>query len=144
MNYTLSNRIHRSLDEVAEKFADPEAVHHWMEGLQKVERVSGTPGKVGAKSNFHYRFNNKEMVICETILEENLPNQMKFSFDSSMGRNIVEICFEPISENEVKQINNTAIELKGAMRFLGFLFKGVFKKQSLKYMIAFKEYVENS
>lgn len=144
MKYTISNRINKSLEEVAEKFGDPEGVKHWMEGLQKIDHISGTPGEVGAKSDFHYLYNNREMVITETILERNLPHQMKFAYDSSMGRNEVEILFEKLSDNEVKQTNNTVMELKGIMKIFGFLFKGMFKKQSLKYMTAFKEYVEKS
>ncbi len=142
MKYSLTNTINKPLAEVAEKFGDPDGIKHWMEGLQKIERVSGTPGKTGAKSNFHFLHKNREMVISETILEENLPNQMKFSYDSAMGRNIVEICFESISDKEVKQTSNTTMELKGGMKIMGFLFKGMFKKQSLKYMTAFKEYAE--
>ena len=142
MKYTLSNTINKPLEVVAEKFNDPEGVRHWMEGLEKIERISGTPGEIGAKSNFHYRYKKKEMVIMETIVEKNMPNQMKFVYESSMGSNEVEILFEKLSENEVKQISNTTMELKGMMKVLGFLFKGMFKKQSLKYMTAFKEYAE--
>ncbi len=144
MKYTLSNQINQSLEEVARKFGDPESVRYWMEGLQKIERISGTPGKVGAQSNFHYLYNNKEMIIAETILEENLPHQMKFAYDSPMGRNIVDIRFEKLSDQQVKQTSFTVMELKGFMRVIGPLFKAMFKKQSLKYMTAFKEYAERS
>ena len=68
MKYTLSNTINKSLEEVIEKFKDPEGVRHWMEGLQKIERISGTPHEVGAKSNFYFLHKNKEMIISETIL----------------------------------------------------------------------------
>lgn len=82
------------------------------------------------------------MVISETILEQHLPHQMKFAYDSNMGRNVVEIRFKELSKNEVEQTSHTIMELKGAMKVIGFLFKGMFKKQSLKYMNAFKAYVE--
>ncbi len=142
MRYTLSNTINGSLDEVISKFKDPEGVKHWMEGLQKIEHLSGVPGSKGAKSNFHFLHKNKEMVIAETILEENLPDHIKFGYTSSMGYNEVEMQFEKIDENVVKQTNNSYFELKGFMKLLGPLMKGMFKKQSLKYMNAFKAYVE--
>ena len=82
------------------------------------------------------------MQISETILEQNLPGQIKFGFQSSMGYNEVEMLFEQLSDNSVKQINNSYFELKGFMKVFGFLMKGMFKKQSLKYMTAFKKYVE--
>jgi hypothetical protein len=142
MRYTLSNTINKPLDEVIEKFKDPEGIKHWMEGLQRLEHVSGTPGEVGAISNFHFIHKKKEMVIKETILEQNLPDQIKFSYHSAMGDNEVEMKFEKLNETSVKQINNSYFELKGFMKLMGFMMKGMFKKQSLKYMTAFKNYVE--
>lgn len=142
MKYTLSNTIDKPLEEVVEKFKDENGLKHWMEGLQKVVRVSGNPHTVGAKSEFHFIHKNKEMVIHETILEENLPHQIKFAYRSPMGNNEVEMKFEKISENGVKQINESYFEFKGMMKLMAFLFKGMFKKQSMKYMNGFKDYVE--
>lgn len=144
MKYSLSNTIEAPLEKVAAMFADSEGVKHWMEGLQRIEHLSGTPGEVGAKSDFYFLHKNKEMKISETILEQNLPKQIKFGYQSSMGYNEVEMMFEEISPNQVEQINNSYFELKGFGKIMGFLFKGMFKKQSMKYMVAFKEYVEKS
>ncbi len=142
MKYTLSNTINGSLAEVVQKFTEPNGAIHWMEGLQKIERFSETPYEVGAKSNFHFIHRDKEMQISETILEQNLPGQIKFGFQSSMGYNEVEMLFEQLPDSRVKQTNNTYFELTGLIKVFGFLMKGMFKKQSLKYMTAFKEYVE--
>jgi len=142
MKYTVTNTINKPLDEVITKFKDEGGLKHWMEGLQKTERISGTPHEVGAKSKFHFLHKKKEMIIEETILEQNLPNQIKFGYQSPMGYNEVEMKFEKLTDNSVKQINNSYFELKGAMKMMSFLMKGMFKKQSLKYMTAFKNYVE--
>ena len=143
MKYTLSNTISKPLEEVIEKFTDPEGVKHWMDGLQRIEHLSGTPGEVGAKSDFYFLHKKKEMKISETVLEQNMPNQIKFAYKSSMGYNEVEMLFEKLSDNSVKQTNNSFFELKGFMKVTSFLMKGMFKKQSLKYMTAFKNYVEH-
>ncbi|MCB9252914.1 MAG: SRPBCC family protein [Flavobacteriales bacterium] len=142
MRYSLSNEIHKPLEEVIAKFKDPEGVKHWMEGLQTIEPVSGTPGEVGAVTNFYFLYKNKEMKIEETILEQNLPKQIKFAYRSGMGYNEVEMQFEKISENKVKQTSNNYFEFKGFMKLMSFLFAGMFKKQTLKYMTAFKKYCE--
>lgn len=142
MKYTLSNEINGSLSHVAEKIIAPDGAKEWTEGLQNAEQIEGQFGKVGSKRNLNYLFNNKEMVITESIVEQNLPNQIKFAYDSKMGRNIVELIFEQVSENQVKQISHTTMELKGIMRWLGFALKPMFKKQSIKYMTAFKKYAE--
>ncbi|MBT8196839.1 MAG: SRPBCC family protein [Bacteroidia bacterium] len=142
MKYTVTNTINKPLDVVVEKFKEPEGAIHWMEGLQKIEHTSGTPGTLGAKSKFHFLHKGKEMIIDETILVQDLPNKIKFGYNSSMGYNEVEMQFEKIDDNSIKQINNSYFELKGVMKMMGFLMKGMFKKQSLKYMTAFKKYAE--
>jgi hypothetical protein len=114
-----------------------------MKGLQKkIERLSDSPYEVGAKSRFHSLHKNKKYVIDETILEQNLPNQIKFGLTSTMGYNEVEMVFEQLNDNSTKQINNTYFKLKGIMKLLGPLMKGMFKKQSMKYLNAFKEFVD--
>ena len=143
MKYTVSNIINKPLSEVIEKFKDTEGAKEWMEGLERIEPLSGTPGEVGAKTNFHFRNKKKTMVIEETIIEQNLPDQIKFAFRSSMGYNEVEMRFEEIGHSQVKQINNSYFELKGFMKIMGFLFKGMFKKQSMKFLDGFKAYAEN-
>ena len=142
MNYTLSNTINRPMAEVMQKFKDPEGVKHWMEGLTRIEHLSGTPGEVGAISDFYFLHKNKEMKITETILEQDLPRQIKFGYQSGMGYNEVELRFEELDAHTVKQTSNSYFEMRGLMKVFGFLMQGLFKKQSMKYMDAFKAYVE--
>jgi len=143
MRYTLSNTINKPLNEVIDKLKDPEGAKQWIEGLREIEYLSGAPGEVGTKSNLHCVHKKKEMIIVETILEKNFPDQIKFAYQSPMGYNEVEMLFEKLSETSVSQTTNSYFEFKGPMKIMGVLFKGMFKKQSLKYMTAFKDYVEN-
>lgn len=144
MKYTVSNTINKPLDEVIAHFRDPDCLPKWMEGLQRIEHISGTPGQVGAESKLHFLHKGKEMILKETILEENLPDQMKFAYQSPMGYNEVEIQFEKLSESSTRQFNTSYFELKGLMKITGPLMKGLFKKQSKKYLDAFKQYAENN
>lgn len=142
MKYTLSNTINKPLHIVSEKMSNPEGTKHWTENLQTIEQKSGEYCEVGSERTLHYLFNKKEMIITEIILEQNLPQQIKFAYDSKMGRNVVELVFEELTDNQVKQTSNTTMELKGIMKILGFFFKPMFKNQSKKYMTAFKKYSE--
>ncbi len=142
MKYTLSNTINSPLHRVAERISDPEGVKYWTEELRAVKQTLGKYCDVGSKRNLHYFFKNKELIITESILEHNLPQQIKFAYDSKMGRNVVELLFEELSENEVKQTSNTTMELKGMMKLFGFALIGMFKKQSRMYMAGFKKYAE--
>jgi hypothetical protein len=142
MKYTISNTINKPINVVATKFMEPNGALQWMEGLQKIERLSDKPYEVGAKSRFHSLHKKKKFVIDETILEQNMPNQIKFAFNSPMGYNEVEMVFEQLNDNSTKQINHSYFQLKGIMKLLGPLMKGMFKKQSMKYLNAFKEFAE--
>lgn len=142
MRYTLSNTINKPLDQVVQKFKEPEGAKHWMDGLQKIVPISGAPGEVGANTDFYFLYKNKEMKISETILEQNFPRQIKFAYQSPMGYNEVEMIFEKLTDNSVKQINNSYFEMKGFGKIMGFLFKSMFKKQSMTFMNAFKKYAE--
>ena len=142
MRYTLSNSINAPLEEVSAKFLDPDGLMIWMEGIGRVEHISGKPGEVGAKSYIYTTHKGKQIKITETVLESNMPNQIKFGYHSKLGYNEVEMLFEKIDDTTVKQINNSYFEMKGFMKVLGFLFKGLFKKQSMRFMEGFKKYVE--
>lgn len=144
MKYTISNIIHKPLADVISKFVEPEGAKHWMDGLQKIERISGKPLEVGSESNFYFLHKGKEMKIAETVLEQKLPESVKFGYQSPMGYNEVELVFEEQADGSVKQINHSYFEMKGIMKYIGFLFKGVFKKQSMTYLNGFKSYVERS
>lgn len=55
MKYTITNTIDKPIDVVAAKFLEPDGALQWMEGLQKIERLSQNPYEVGAKTDFiHY------------------------------------------------------------------------------------------
>ena len=142
MKYTVENTINAPIEKVVEKFKEPEGALEWMEGLQRIVPISGEPLSVGAKTDFISKYKNKEMKITETVLEQNLPEQVKFAYESPMGYNEVELRFEKIDENTVRQINNSYFDLKGPMKIMGPLFKGMFKKQTLKFLDGFKAYAE--
>jgi len=142
MRYTLSNTINKPLETVIAKFTDPEGVKHWMDGLQRIEHVSGKPHEVGARTDFHFRHRNREMKIEETILEQDLPRRIKFGYRSPMGYNEVEIVFDKNADGTVRQTSNNFFVLTGFKKIMGLLMKGMFKKQSMKYMDAFKRYAE--
>ncbi len=53
---------------------DEEKMGDWLDGFQKIEHVSGTPGEVGSVSDVYFIDNGQEMVIRETIMDI-VPNE---------------------------------------------------------------------
>jgi len=66
--------VDKSLAESWAVSQDEEKAADWLEGLQKMEHVSGTPGTVGAVSDVYFVDQGQEMVIRETITEI-VPNE---------------------------------------------------------------------
>ncbi|NNC61333.1 MAG: SRPBCC family protein, partial [Eudoraea sp.] len=69
---------------VAESWAvsqDEEKMGDWLDGFQRIEHISGTPGTVGAVSDVYFVTDGQEMIIRETItdIDPEKSCSMKFS-----------------------------------------------------------------
>jgi hypothetical protein len=60
------------------------------------------------------------------------------------GKVYNEVCnrFEEISENKTRVYNDQVFQFKGFMKLMGWFMPGAFKKQSMKYLVDFKNFVE--
>lgn len=144
MKYTVEIEIDRPVETVVELFDDPDNLRHWMEGLESFEPLSGTPGEPGAKSRLKFKNGKREIEMIETITTKNLPHEFSGTYEAKGVFNIVKNRFVALPGNRTKYISEQEFQLKGFMRLLGFLMPGAFKKQSMKYLEAFKRFVESS
>lgn len=82
ISYDCEIQANKPLSESWAVAQDEEKMTEWLEGFQKVEHVSGTPGTVGAVSNVYFIADGTEMMIKETITEI-VPNEsMSMLFES--------------------------------------------------------------
>ena len=143
MKYTLTIDIDLPRQKVIELFDDPDNLKHWQEGFISLEPVSGKPGEVGAKSRLQYRMGKREIEMIETITERNLPETFSGTYDANGVHNIVRNRFEPVGENQTRWVAENEFIFAGfMMKVMGWLMPGAFRKQSLKYLEAFKAFVE--
>lgn len=143
MKYTVTETIDQPRSLVVEKFQDPEGVGNWMEGFVRLEHISGERGQVGARTNFFFVMRKKEVAIEETILEQDLPNQIKFAYQSPMAYNEVELHFEELAPDRVEVISKNYFKFNGGMRLFSWAFKSLFVKQSKKHLVGLKNWVES-
>ncbi|MEJ1223851.1 SRPBCC family protein [Sediminicola sp. 1XM1-17] len=142
MKYNVSIDIDKPIDRVIELFDNPENLKEWMEGLQHFEHLSGTPGQVGARSKLIYKMGKKDVEMIETITVRKLPKEFSGTYEADGVFNIVKNKFEKISDTKTRYISEQEFEFKGMMKFVAFLMPWAFKKQSMKYLKAFKQFVE--
>ena len=142
MKYITEIEINQPVEKVLELFDNPDNMKEWMEGLQSFETISGTPGQEGAKARLKYKMGKREIEMIETITKKNLPEEFTGTYKAKGVFNIVKNRFVPIGDNKTKYITEQEFQFSGIMKLMGAFMPGAFKKQSLKYMNAFKEFVE--
>ncbi len=143
MKYTTEIEINKPVEKVIELFDNPENMKKWMNGLQSFEPLSGKAGQPCAKSKLIYKMGNREIEMIETITVRNLPDEFSGTYEAKGVFNIVKNSFISISDNTTKYLTENEFQFKGFMKIIALLMPGAFKKQSLKYLIDFKNFVES-
>lgn len=143
MKYTSEININKPVDQVIALFDNPDNLSKWMEGLQSFEHISGTPGEPGAKSRLRFLLGKRKMEMTETVLVRNLPDEFSGSYETNGVYNIVKNRFEKISDHETRYITENEFRFTGFMKIISWLMPGAFKKQSYKYLEAFKRFAES-
>jgi uncharacterized membrane protein len=143
MKYTNEVVINKPIEKVVELFDNPDNMSKWMEGLLSFEPLSGKPGQPGAKSRLKFKMGRREIEMIETVVIRNLPDEFTGTYEAKGVYNIVKNRFIKISDNMTKYSSEEEFQFKGLMKLMGILMPGAFKKQSLKYLTNFKNFVEN-
>jgi uncharacterized membrane protein len=144
MRYVNEIEIDRPIEKVVKLFDDPANMDKWMEGLQSFEPISGTPGQPGAKSRMKFKMGKREIEMIETITVRNLPAEFSGTYEAKGVFNIVKNRFVPLPGNRTKYIAENEFHFTGFMKLIGWLMPGAFKKQSMKYLSDFKNFVERT
>ena len=142
MKYTCKIEINRPIEQVIERFDSIDNMYKWMKGLQKIEPFSGIQGEVGAKMKLTFQMGKRSMEMIETITVKDLPNEFSGTYDAQGVHNIVKNYFKVIDNYRTLYYTEQEFQFKGFMKIIGLLFPGAFKRQSMKYLEDFKEFVE--
>ena len=143
MQYTCAITINKPIEEVISLFTNPDNMELWMEGLQGFKHLSKEPNKEGAKTELHFKMGKREITMIETIIKNNLPEEMVTTYDAKGVYNKIITTFRPVDGNTTKYISDNYFEFKGFfMKIMGMLMPGAFKKQSMKYLEDFKTFTE--
>jgi hypothetical protein len=144
MKYKLEIEIDLPREKVIELFDNPDNMKHWQEGFISFEHLSGTPGEVGAKSKIKYQMGKREIEMIETITKRDLPDEFSGTYEAKGMWNEVKNYFHEASPNKTKWVTENEFKASGMMKLFTFFMPGAFKKQSYKYMVAFKNFAEKA
>ncbi len=143
MKYTVTIEIEKPIDEVVALFDNADNLYAWMEGLESFEHLSGEPGQVGAKSRLKFKMGKRDIEMIETITVRALPDEFTGTYDAEGVFNIVKNRFEAINPTRTRYISEQEFQFTGFMKIFGWLMPGAFRKQSMKYLEAFKAFAES-
>lgn len=144
VKYTGTVIINKPQQEVAKYFADPQYLGSYQDGFLRKEFVSGEIGQKDAVSKMYYKQGKGEMELTETILVNNLPDSFEGFYHHKHMDNTMKTSFIAIDKNTTKYVTEVEyVVFRGFIpKVLGLFFKGMFRKQGEKWMMNFKNFVE--
>jgi len=143
MKYSTEIKVNAPLEECIKKMDSVENMKHWQRGLVSVAHISGDLGQLGAKMQLTFKLGNRKMQVIETITKRNFPKEFHANYTTKSMHNVQENYFEKTSDGFTKWISvSEFFPLDFMMRCMLFIMPKAFKKQSLKYMQDFKNFVE--
>jgi len=144
MKYTVDVTIHLPRERVITLFDDPANLRRWQPTLKSFESISGVPGEVGAKARLHYKAGKREFDLIETVTARELPDRFAGTYDGPGLSCVVDNRFVVVGADETRW--DAEVEYcfgSFGMRVMGWLMPGSFRKQTLQYMLQFKEFAES-
>lgn len=143
MKFTIEIIIDLPRAEVINKLNNIENKKHWLRGLVSVEHLSGTPTEVGSKIKLNYQFGRRKIELIETILKSNFPEEFHGTYDTNGMHHIQKNYFTETPEGKTKWVSESEFIPTGfMMRMMTLLMPRMFKKQSQKYLVDFKNFAE--
>ncbi len=142
MKFTSSIEIHRPVEQLVVLFQDPDVTLKWLEGLRSVEHVSGEFRQPGAVSKVVFDSAAGRMLITETVIQNNLPEEYIIRYDGQGYVSYSNYSFEALEPSRTKLTMVQHVELKGALKLASGLIKGALTKQLQKSVESFKRYAE--
>lgn len=146
MKYSCNVEIEAPLKQVVALWKNEKHFAQWQDGFKSMEHLQGIPNTVGAKSRIKLNQGKREIVLIETILENNLPVEKSALYEHLHMSNTQTSRFEYIDETHTRYISEVEyVKFNGFVpKLMSKLFPKLFKKQSQKWMNQFKVFAETS
>jgi len=144
MKYSGSIEINKPQELVTKLFADTGNLKEYQDGFVRKELKSGKEGENGAVSKMYYKYGNRDMILTETIVNNNLPDYFEAFYHHKHMDNTMKCHFKALDANRTKyryEFEYTRINWV-MPKLIAMLFPGMYRKQGEKWMKQFKEFVE--
>jgi carbon monoxide dehydrogenase subunit G len=136
--------INVPISQVVKAFHSPENLKEWQDGFVSYEHKSGEPGQKDAQAIMVYKIGKRDMVLTETIIKNDLPNNIVGRYDFKEGSNTMSNSFVSINDNSTRWtavVEYTRMD-SFMMKMMSKLMPNMFRKQTQKWLDQFKVFVE--
>lgn len=144
MRHKGSIEINKPIEVVTKLFADPNSPKEYQDGFVSKELLSGNEGQKGAISKMYYKYGNRDMILTETIIYNNLPSSFEANYHHKHMDNSMKCSFIETGPDKTRydyEFEYTRISWL-MPKLMAILFPGIYRKQGEKWMKQFKEFVE--
>jgi carbon monoxide dehydrogenase subunit G len=144
VNYECEILVDKNSNESWEVLQDVEKLPEWLQGFQKIEHISGTPGEVGAVSMVYFDYEGESMSIKETITNV-VPNEsISMLYESEFMNMEYKLSFTSINKT-TKIITITTAEGNGIIsKSILALMGSTLKHQEEENLINLKKAIEQN
>ena len=143
MKYTIELDVNQSRAKILELMDDPDNLFKWQEGIQSFDIVSGEQGQVGTVSKQRHKMGKREIEMTETITARNLPDEFSAVYEADNVWNQIENFFSENADGSTHWKLTSEFRCTGFMKVMCWVFPGMFKKQTQKFMNDFKNFAES-
>jgi len=140
MKFSCHVDINEFRARVVELFDDPNNLDKWQDGYKGYEHISGEHLEPGAKYRIYY----EKFELIETLMIRNLPLEISGFYEHKHMDNTMVNRFIELPNGYTRyeaEIEYTRIS-HPFMKLMSWIAPGMFKKQVMKWMVQFKEFVE--
>ena len=132
-------------DQIVKYFIDPQYLPKYQDGFLRKEHISGSPGEVGSKSYMVYQNGKMEMILTETILNNELPDRFEALYEHKHMDNTMTAAFEDMGEGRTRYSSEIIYSRINWFlpKMMSILFPALYRKPPLKWMQKFKSFVES-
>ena len=136
--------VNKSIDIVSEMFLDPSNLGQYQDGFISKETVEGVDGEEGCISTLKYKYGNRDMIMTETVVSNNLPEYYEAFYHHEHMDNIMRCYFTAEDDSSTKYVYEYEYTRINWVipKLMSILFPGMYRKQGQKWIDQFKEFVE--
>jgi hypothetical protein len=144
MKYEGAIDINKPRKTVTELFLDVSHLKEYQDGFIKKELIEGNAGENGAISKMYYKYGSRDMILTETVINNNLPDLFEAQYHHKHMDNTMKCVFTEIAPDKTRykyEFEYTRINWI-LPKLMAILFPSMYRKQGEKWMKQFKEFAE--